>query len=34
MTRESLIESIFRMLDRADVKQLRMIYQFVLHLVR
>ena len=34
MTRESLIESISRMLSRADVDQLLIVYQFVLHLVR
>ena len=34
MTRESLIESIPRALARADVDRLRMVYHFVLHLVR
>ena len=34
MTHESMIESISRMLARADISKLRFIYQFVLHLVR
>ena len=33
MTRESLIESISRMLARADVNRLRVVYEFILHLV-
>ena len=33
MTRESMIESISRMLAGADMARLRMVYQFVLHLV-
>ena len=34
MTRESMIESISRALARADLSRLRIVYQFVLHLVR
>jgi len=34
MTRESMIESISKLLDRADVSRLRIVYQFILHLVR
>ena len=34
MSREQLIESITRMLKRAGVRELQMIYHFVLHLVR
>lgn len=34
MTRESMIESISRILARADLSQLRIVYQFILHMVR
>lgn len=34
MTRETMIDSISRTLARADLAQLRIVYQFVLHLVR
>lgn len=34
MTRETMIESISRVLARADVSRLRIVYQFILHLVR
>lgn len=34
MTRESMIEAVSRMLARADVDQIRIVYHFVLHLVR
>ncbi len=34
MTREAMIESISRALARSDLSRLRIVYQFVLHLVR
>lgn len=34
MTREAMIDFISRILDQADVKQLRIVYQFVLHMVK
>lgn len=34
MTREAMIESISKLLDSADASRLRIIYQFILHLVR
>lgn len=34
MTRESMIEAVSRMLAGADVARLRIVYHFVLHLVK
>lgn len=34
MTRESMIEAVSRMLAGADLSQLRIVYQFILHMVR
>lgn len=34
MTRETMIDFISRALARADLSRLRIVYQFVLHLVR
>lgn len=33
MTRETMVDSISQALARADLSRLRMVYQFVLHLV-
>lgn len=34
MTRESMIESISRALAWADLSKLRIVYQFVFHLIK
>ncbi len=34
MSREQLIECIVRILSRAGVRELQMIYHFVLHIVK
>lgn len=34
MTREITIDSISRALPRADLDRLRIVYQFVLHLIK
>lgn len=33
MTREAMIDSISRLLARADLSKLGIVYQFVLHLI-
>ena len=34
MTRESMIEAVSRMLARADMRRIGIVYRFVLHLVK